>query len=315
MIVIAERLKTHSNVMRAAPRPCNRFENHVGLEVLPVSAFSWGDGSTGRGTRRRRLATCNECRARELEEKEQRRREREERAATFLDPETFMQMRRCSKCLAVKELVVDYYVEHKRADGTIAKWSYVCKTCSVERTTALHRQRLRDPSTADQERAQREQWRRQWRDRNRERYRETQRRYKERVRADPVRYARSLETARIAYRLRAERREGREVKAQPVRVPAPEPKLPRLPAEPLLHAVEGYLHDADGILSYADLGVDERSVRRWREALDAGRTPYVQFRAADRTLLAIQRNVWDVWPEDQFPEIHERLRKVFGEEE
>lgn len=307
MIVMAERIKTRSDVMRQAPRACNRLSNHVGLEILPVSAFSWGDGSTGRGTRRRRLATCDDCRAREAEEKAERERERMAHRSTWVDPETFLQMRRCSKCHEVKELDVDFYVEKRDADGFIAKRTYICNTCATERTTALHRQRLLDAATADQERANRLAWRRSWRARNRERYRETQRRYKARVKADPVRNARRLEAARIAYRLRAERA-GRPFKThQRPQHPPPERRFPRLPAAPLLNAVEKHvkLHGLTEV--NADLGVDERAVRRWRKGVDAGKSPTTTFNDAERALIALGLNLWDVWPEDEYPNIYKRL--------
>lgn len=292
----------------AKPRPCNRFQNHVGIEMLPASAFSWGPGTT---KHRRRRAVCDDCRAKEAAEKAA---ARAAWRSTFEDPDTGVMMRRCSTCRTVKVLDEEFYVEHRNDDGSIKGRAYICRSCSVVRTNAIRRERLRDPATAGLARAQSREWQRQWRERNREAYRRSQRAYAERIKADPVRYARQLENERIAYRLRKERRGLGPAQNQRVRKPAPEPKLPALPAEPLLRAVEEHLHQTGGVLSLAELGVNERSVRRWREDLEAGRTPRVQFRAADKTLLAIGRNVWDVWPEDRYPDVHERLRKALGEE-
>lgn len=280
------------------PRAC--FGCH---EVKPASSFSFGDGSRGRGEFRRRRPHCIDCVAER--EREKARRAAARKRVTFEGPDGRM-VRRCSGCGEVKDLERDFYNTRKPLPGQslTTTRSYRCKPCSVARVSAAVKRREADPVEGPKLRAQRVVWQRSWRERNVEAYREAQRRYEARVRADPRRHAQRLENARIAHRLKRER-EGLPTRDGLSSATMGHDSIShmRLPAAPLVAMLDERLVGASNIdAACRSLGISERQLHRWRVEAEG-----VTFRAADVVLTHAGRHVWDVWPESEFPEVHEAL--------
>lgn len=249
-----------------------------------AEAFAWGDGRRGRGTYRRRRGVCLEC---EAAEREAKRLAAEARRASW--EQDGVVVRRCCKCGEVKPLEEDFYVTLPNATG-MKRWRYACRSCDNQRVDAYRRRMLKDSET----RAKYAKWKRQWARRNPERYKAAQKRYADKIKADPKKHAAHLEACRIAYRLRQEAK-GRnldEIRRQRAQFPAHD-QIARVPAEPLVHAIEAFarrMELTDGE-ACEHVGIAARNLFGWR----AGERRMVQFDVADRVLTRLGLAWWDVW--------------------
>lgn len=150
------------------------------------------------------------------------------------------------------------------------------------------------------------------RKRNAERRRKQAKEYRERLKADPVRYTRFLETRRIQARLKAER-EGRPpvtriVKARSVRE---EHYLPALPLAAFVDAkieqrcrIDRNLGLGEDLAPFEeichDLGIATKSLRDWRNGI----VREVQVGTAERVLLNANASLDEVWLRSEFPELY-----------
>jgi hypothetical protein len=290
---------------RNLPRYCLRCH-----ELKPPEAFAWGDGrkTTRKGQRpafRRRRGVCQACIDQELRERE----EREQRAADRRSTWTVRgrRVRRCSKCGEVKDLENGFYVIRRNPR---IEYGYRCRTCTIKASVASKQRRLADPATRDTEREKRRRWQREWRPHNPEAYHAAQRRWAERMKADPERYARHLEACRLAWRLKRERDGADLSNIRALRVRRmPRDRTPgRLPVAPLVEVIDRAIRQAGLDRDYQvgsteeflrELGLEPRSVRRWR----TGEFETVQFDIADIALTRLGLTWWDVWPADRYPQV------------
>jgi len=268
------------------PRTCLR----CGV-VKEADAFAWGDGTKGRGVSRRRKGSCLECEAATRAAKELAAKERAAKRSSW--EQDGVMMRRCSRCTAVKPLETGFYVDEPAAKG-MKRWRYWCKTCDAKRSTEYKRRRFTGPEM----RAKYAAWNREWRKRNPERYKAALKRYADKVKADPQRHAAHLENCRIAYRLRQESR-GRSldsIRKQRAHLPLPADTFGRLPALPIVRALESYARreavDEASVCEF--VGIDPRNLFAWR----MGERQLVQFDVADRVLTGLGLSWWDVWDEN-----------------
>lgn len=270
---------------------------------LPPTAFPWSDGRQARGQRpgeRKRRRVCKECVAREHADRAQR---REKRRTTWVDPHTGRLVRRCSPCGEIKDLERDFYNTinpEKQPDWTKRK-AYVCKGCTIKRTGAYFRRIMADPVTRAEYRAKHAGWRRAWRNRNRERDLESHRRWWQRMMADPERHRRYLESVRLGYHLRKERRGEQSRPRNSAQRPAAEEGFSALPAFPLGDAVCA-LAEREGIdfaTACARMETPERTVFAWVQR----EREIVQFDVADRALTRLDLFWWEVWPPDAYPDV------------
>lgn len=222
---------------------------------------------------------------------------------TFRDPESGRWTRVCCECRQTKDLEHDFYKARRIAMGTPKDWNYQCKKCKTAQLQELTRRQRADPQRGPELRAMYARLRREWRARNPDKERANRDRYWARLRKDPERYTRALENRRIEYRLRAER-EGRSVRALSTAKMGRE-HLPKLPAKPLSELLDVLVTQYDGdteALGRA-LNFSSRNLRAWR----TGEREEVQFDVADRILTAAGLMWWEVWTEDEYPELHMRL--------
>lgn len=84
-------------------------------------------------------------------------------------------------------------------------------------------------------------------------------------------------------------------------------KLPLLPVQPLRERVLRRVHALETQLTREEacekVGVTTRMLNHW----ERGTYDAVRFDVADRVLIALGLNWFDVWTEDEYPEIHARL--------
>lgn len=278
------------------------------LEHKPPRAFPWGDGRKARGPEpafQRRRHVCQECLDRREEERD------EERAARVRTWEQDGRLvRRCSGCGEVKDLEHGFYNERAPdpAKPMERQRGYRCKACTARRTTEQKRRQAADPERGAVVREQRREWQRAWRAANPDAYHENQRAWFARKMQDPEWAERYRENERLAYRLRRLRL-GLAVRDSKV----PQAKGPRLPAPPLLAAVDRLVEAesrslygvpeapsiGDGRLSPTEtvclrLGISARSMSRWR----TGESRMVSFEVADGVLVKAGLFWWDVWNEE-----------------
>src|SRR5262249_16815203 len=128
-------------------------------------------------------------------------------------------------------------------------------------------------------------------------------RYREKVKKDPKRYTAALESARIRRCLRNERA-GKPMKTRNYGARMSEDSDPYLPIGPFLEYVLDYecRYETRKDMSKA-LRIDERSASRWfNESKD------IRFSTVD-TFLTRAGDVswWDLWPHEQYPEVHSKL--------
>jgi hypothetical protein len=161
------------------------------------------------------------------------------------------------------------------------------------RRVALKRSRARDP----------------------ERARANQRRYSERLKADPERYAAHRESARIAYRLRRERR-GLPVKpagSLPKNVIKSSPGPRRLSSAPLIAFIDGRIEQRNAVVRLIgeerkssalgdvceELGIDPRALYRLRNESEQ-----VSVGVAERVLVNAGVAWSDVYSYDDHPALY-----------
>lgn len=215
-------------------------------------------------------------------------------------------VRPCSTCKKIKPLE-EFPLNGRRSDGSRRRDTR-CKACTVIRMRAAYQKRRADPEKMQQERAKKASWNRDWRRRNPEAARAAQERYFAKVRADPERHARHLESTRIAYRLRRERETGGsvdDVRSISARHAAEESRT-RVPVAPLVMLIDdiaaraaldrGAIYDPRAVdaalgtvCARADL--NDRVLYRWR----VGEDPTVALERAEVVIEALDAFWWEVW--------------------
>lgn len=220
---------------------------------------------------------------------------------TFRDPDTGRWTRVCCDCKETKDLELDFYKARRDPTGRGSDWNYQCKPCKVVQLRELNKRRRDDPDRGPELRAMYARLAREWRARYPERALANRKRYVERLRKDPQRYTRSLENRRIEYRLRAER-EGRTVRN--AKAAMIKENVPELPAKPLAEFLLEMAASRDSIDQLAEeLGFTPRSLFAWK----TGERQRVRLDLADQILTNAGLMWWEVWSEEEFPELHEEL--------
>ncbi len=169
---------------------------------------------------------------------------------------------------------------------------------------ALVGKKLDDPVEAPKVRAQRAAWAKSWRERNPERDRETRKRQDRKRRKDPAVRTREAELARLDYHLRRER-EGKLTTRRFGDVLMANDEIPRVPVKPFLRTLRWAIDNREGGMMELsrDTQVPERTFRAWL----SGERKEMQFDVADRVLTKLEIGWWEIWPEGEYPEIHDRL--------
>lgn len=202
-------------------------------------------------------------------------------------------MRICTGCEKSKPLVEGFYVS-RRFEHRI-EYARECKRCATRRS-GVKRTARRRTDAEYRKRLARQQRERLTDPEKRRKARAASKRWKERLKADPVAYAAYLETTRINYRLRQERKGApmrpesyRRVKA--TRVPTSRQRVPAAPLVALIKrivehrkAVSGLIQDASTATTgavCADLGIAERDYRR----MNSGEQPTTSIGLVERALL------------------------------
>ncbi len=189
----------------------------------------------------------------------------------------------------------------KRIDEKPVQWSYECKICATRRKREWREKIFAENGKrAEELRAKKRIIQKRWRERNLEKSRAATRRYKEAVKADPERHVRFLEVRRIEYVLRRER-EGHRVIKKLSSAKMLSDDRERLPVRPLLSVIDEIIEQRKMFYTIgevcADLGIDDRELRRWR----TGECEQVDFNTAERALMAMGRDWEDVWPRQDYP--------------
>lgn len=222
-------------------------------------------------------------------------------------------MRICTTCEQSKPLAEGYYVA-RRFEHRI-EYARECKRCASKRSAAMRAARKRvDPEY--RKRLARQQRERLRDPEKRRKALAASKRWKATLKADPVRYAAYLETTRINYRLRQERRGavvrpdgyGRIKNVRKVKATT----LQRVPSAPLVELVErtiahreavaGLLQDAGtatvkGVC--ADLGIADRDYRR----MSTGEQPTASIGLVERVLLNADVEWHSVYSYDDYAQI------------
>lgn len=219
------------------------------------------------------------------------------------DPKTGRWRRTCSACGKTKDMKRAFFRARKVPKGDMGDWMYHCKRCQIQRVQEYKDRRRTNPSTQRAAREQQARWQKQWRERNRQREKEIARDYLRRRRQDPMRHAIALENQRIGRRLRAER-EGKPAPRNHARGTRQPDVLPRLPVKPLLLVVDRLATGRENGYEELskDLGITSRTFRRWREEDGT-----VQFDLVDKVLTLAGLLWFEVWTEDEYPELHAEL--------
>lgn len=226
--------------------------------------------------------------------------------------------RRCSACGVEKPLTREFFYPERRdpQTGEVAAWGRWCKPCKRKRSRveslspeqraeraargrASYRRRMArfraDPQAQKEARALGREASRRWRRRNPNAARESTRRYRERMSTNPQKLQEVRERDRMARRLRREREgvpldEQRPGRAEEQLLERPTPFLPALP---LAQVMERWIirqtrsHDE----ACEELGVAARTLYAWRTGERTG----VRFQEADKVLVSLAFNWWDVW--------------------
>lgn len=289
------------------PRACLRC-----WIVKPPTDFDLSPRSEDASHARRRRGVCKVCLDEEAAARAARAQELAARRRTWDDPITGVTMRRCCTCEEEKVLDENFYVEARdRETGEIVGRSYNCKPCQIARASALLKKRREDPITGPAVRAQYAAYQRASRKRNPVAYKAAQERWRRNRDADPEKRAAYLENARIRYRLKRER-EGHKPRFNVSTATMGADLMPRLPAQPLGELIFELAQNGDGLTgTCAGLRVDPRNVFAWR----TGERESVQFDVADRVLTASARTWWEVWPLDEYPDVHDLMFGRTGERE
>lgn len=225
---------------------------------------------------------CRRCRKKAADRKRRERlaRARAQAARTWTD-EHGVQWRRCARCSATGPLYEGNEVfspERRGPDGEVARWSYHCRACKrasmpkkAKRTTE---QRLKQNA-----------YNRAWRKRNPEAAAEAHRRWWDKVKQDPERYRRHLETRRIRATLRA-MQEGREMGRRPDMTGR---EMLTMPSAPLAAAIAADERRDEDICEWSDFTA--RNAFAWR----VGSREEVKADVADRFLQTLGLLWWEVW--------------------
>lgn len=206
---------------------------------------------------------------------------------TFTDPETGRRYRVCRACGTEKPLTIEHFSPSRRDEqGRILQYHGLCKPCSVrQKQERIDKMRENNPYAYRLERKRLQATQRKWRQSHPDRAAKLNRSYKERLKGDPERHARFLETRRLEYHLRAERNGKPLPKVRPRRSGSGQQVVP---AAPLLAMFERELARraalADGLAKFSgvlpeldrtsteavceDYGVDSRKYRGWRSGRD-----------------------------------------------
>jgi hypothetical protein len=222
---------------------------------------------------------------------------------TFIDPETGRKVRVCRDCGVEQDYELNFSVGARNEQGEVTNRAYECKPCAAKRKLELQARRKQDPEWSARHRVAKNRLQRNWRKRNPDKARDARRRYKNGVFADSQRHARWLETRRISYALRAERAGKPVVRhiSSAIRV---RESLPELPAKPLADLLLKMAESRDSIDQLAEeLGFTPRSLFAWK----TGERQRVQLDVADQILTNAGLMWWEVWPEEEFPELHEEM--------
>lgn len=216
-------------------------------------------------------------------------------------------MKRCPDCGETKPWTRDFFHPDRREGRRVVKLGARCKDCTREHVRYI---RERDVS-GFREKANERRRRRMQDPEYAQRMRAYQREYRERVKADPHRHAKSLEQRRIAARLRRERA-GEPLAAVAAVTPLPIAfrSVGTLPAAPLVSEIDKWRAGRPERI-VQQLGVNERQLREWR----SGGIDSVQFDVADRVLVRLNQLLphgllwWEVWREGE--EGYERACELF----
>lgn len=249
--------------------------------------------------------------------------------------------RRCSQCRSWRPQAIGQFSPRARDKQTrkVLKWDAYCLVCRRAAEKAKRAARTpterkafgkrkwaalkADPQRLEEKRRRNREAQRAYRARFPEKARKAHREWEARVRADPARRARYLETQRIAHRLRMERKRGVSVTEMRPYEPAAQPSYAkarlRLPAAPLAAALErivakegaGQVDNDPGasarVAVCARAGIHERQLFAWR----TGEARQVHIDTADRVLVGLELNWFDVWDGEHY----EAAARVFAPEE
>ena len=224
------------------------------------------------------------------------------RRKTYEDPETGRLVRICGQCGEPKDYETDFAIAARGDDGTVTRRRYYCKPCDVEyKRERTRRRKIEDPSWAARQRAYNAAMQRRWRTANPSKERAKRKRWLDGLRKNPQRHAEFLEMRRIEYHLRREREGHRVVGLRSARMA--EDFTPELPITPFARLIRRLAQEYGGIEVLAlELHIHSRTVRRW-----LGEAATIRFDSADAVLTHIGLAWWDVWTEDEYPELHARL--------
>lgn len=213
----------------------------------------------------------------------------------------------------------------KKKDGTSRRhpYCYPCKRASWnayvspekrrENSRKQYRKQMADPERAAK---LREQWnaskKRQMRrdpEDFRRRNSEASRRYHQRLMEDPVRAAQRRQDKRIDDTLRRRRLGMKEIARK--RRDREFEEFPMLPARPLVAFLEAEVRklEASGVEDPLQVvagrcEVSPRKIYAWM----TGELVSLQFDTADKILVSLNFLPWDIWDEDEYPEV----MRVFG---
>lgn len=202
--------------------------------------------------------------------------------------------RRCAgTCSRWLPLGSDLFYAHRRDEaGNATHWRGSCKDCSRARITKYRHATRNDPVLA----RARDESVRKYREAHPEKMKEWGRARYRRDRASKVRWRKRLESQRLDYRLRRERRDGvapASVRSLRVEVQRDQKTPHMLPAAALAAAIDHRIAresgDTERVCFYC--GIDDRQLRSWR----SGEWTDVQLNVADRVLIGLGLLWWDVW--------------------
>lgn len=218
--------------------------------------------------------------------------------------------RRCDPNREKPQTIKNFSVSQRDKAGRAIQWSYECKPCAVARKSEWRKNvRATNPAHEERIKAQQRRTQKKWRETHREVEKKRAKAYRDRVKADPKRHARWLESRRIEHHLRQERRGKKTRPPSPKARKLREPR--RVPSEPLVGLMEArlaHLRQVDALTGEDEgqtmkllcerVGVDQRSFSRWRskEALTCN------IGTAERVLLELDIDWHEVYSYDDHSE-------------
>lgn len=213
-------------------------------------------------------------------------------------------VRRCGHCRRWLERNEENFgIRERYETGGIKRWDNWCRRCRREaarryyaeapeqqqkmKRRAKHHREMEDAVRRARRRERNAAYQRRRRAEDPNREKEAQRRYQEKLKADPVRYARELENRRLAYHLRKERQ------GQMLKDGGPAAAGPEIPVGPLFDAVDRLarrLHLEDEDVARV-CGVSSRTLNDWRN----GKRRVTRSETVDRVLGYLKLNWWDLY--------------------